>query len=87
MINFRHYGPAGTMLEETTALFQKQWQVYRKVVDNNYLFHREAYDCLHRILVDDAVQPFRFLDLACGDGDIVKCCVSRPGASLVEMND
>jgi hypothetical protein len=35
MINFRHYGPAGTMLEEITALFQKQWQVYRKVVDNN----------------------------------------------------
>jgi SAM-dependent methyltransferase len=67
MINVRHYGPAGTMLDETTALFQKQWQVYRKVVDNNYLFHREAYNCLHRILVDEAVRPFRFLDLACGD--------------------
>jgi hypothetical protein len=22
---------------------------------------------LHRILVDEAVQPFRFLDIACGD--------------------
>jgi methylase of polypeptide subunit release factors len=55
------------MLDETTALFQKQWRVYRKVVDYNYLFHREAYNCLHRILVDEAVQPFRFLDLACGD--------------------
>jgi SAM-dependent methyltransferase len=67
MINVRHYGPAGTMLDEATALFQKQWRVYRKVVDNNYLFHREAYDCLHRILVEEAVHPFRFLDLACGD--------------------
>jgi hypothetical protein len=67
IINIRHYGPGGTMLDETTALFQKQWQVYRKVVDNNYLFHREAYNCLHRILVEEAIQPFRFLDLACGD--------------------
>lgn len=37
------------------------------MVENNYLFHREAYDRLHRILVDEVVQPFRFLDVACGD--------------------
>jgi len=56
------------MLEEPSlALFQRQWKLYRKVVDNNYLFHREAYAQLHRILVDEAVQPFRFLDIACGD--------------------
>jgi hypothetical protein len=48
------------------ALFQKQWQLYRKVVAYNYLFHREAYNYLHRILVEEAVQPFRFLDVACG---------------------
>ena len=49
------------------ALFEQQWQVYRKVVDNNYLFHREAYARLHRILIDEAFPPFRFLDIACGD--------------------
>jgi ubiquinone/menaquinone biosynthesis C-methylase UbiE len=60
--------PAENMLEEPSlALFQRQWKLYRKVVDNNYLFHREAYAQLHRILVDEAVQPFRFLDIACGD--------------------
>ena len=59
---------AENMLEEPSlALFQRQWKLYRKVVDNNYLFHREAYAQLHRILVDEAVQPFRFLDIACGD--------------------
>jgi len=31
------------------------------------LVHREAYNCLHRILVDEAIQPFRLLDVACGD--------------------
>jgi ubiquinone/menaquinone biosynthesis C-methylase UbiE len=53
--------------DTASALFQKQWQLYRKVVDNNYLFHREAYRCLRRMLANDAVQPFRFLDVACGD--------------------
>src|SRR5215218_947457 len=49
------------------ALFQQQWPIYRTLVDENYLFHQEAYKCLHQILVEDAVQPFRFLDIACGD--------------------
>jgi ubiquinone/menaquinone biosynthesis C-methylase UbiE len=68
MVNVRHFGPAGTTSDEPAlALFQKQWQLYRKVVDYNYLFHREAYNCLRRILIDEAIQPFRFLDVACGD--------------------
>jgi SAM-dependent methyltransferase len=49
------------------VLFQHQWQLYRKFVDNNYFYHRQVYARLHRILVDEAVQPFRFLDIACGD--------------------
>ena len=59
--------PLAHHCESTLTLFQQQWQIYRKVVENNYLFHREAYDRLHRILVDEVVQPFRFLDVACGD--------------------
>jgi len=61
-------GKTGDMLDEpATALFQQQWQLYRKFVDNNYFYHREVYAHLHRILVEEAVQPFRFLDIACGD--------------------
>jgi hypothetical protein len=44
-------------------LFQQQWQLYRKFVDNNYFYHREVDGQLHRILVEEAVQPFRFLDI------------------------
>jgi len=51
----------------TPSFFQQQWQIYRKVVENNYLFHREAYGWLHRILVNEVDRPFRFLDIACGD--------------------
>ena len=58
---------AGRQYEPSQAVFQQQWQIYRTMVEENYLFHREAYACLHRILVEEAVQPFRFLDIACGD--------------------
>lgn len=68
MIKSRHENSAGTIPDESAvAVFQRQWELYRKFVDYNYLFHREVYGQLHRILVDEAVQPFRFLDIACGD--------------------
>jgi SAM-dependent methyltransferase len=68
MVNVRHHKQTGEMLNEPAlALFQQQWQLYRKFVDNNYFYHREVYGQLHRILVEEAVQPFRFLDIACGD--------------------
>src|SRR6187402_2495834 len=53
--------------EPSQAVFQQEWRTYRTLVDENYLFHREAYACLHQILVEDVRHPFRFLDIACGD--------------------
>src|SRR3954452_19545104 len=52
--------------ESSQALFQRDWQIYRTMVDQNYLFHREAYACLHQLLVD-IPYPFRFRDIAWGD--------------------
>lgn len=49
------------------AFFAQQWRVYRALVDGNYLYHREAYACLHEFLVAHIPRPFRFLDIACGD--------------------
>jgi SAM-dependent methyltransferase len=51
----------------TVELFQDSWKRYRVMVDNNYLFHREAYGGLRRVLDKDYPRPFRFLDIACGD--------------------
>jgi SAM-dependent methyltransferase len=48
-------------------MFQDQWRIYRKVVDNNYLFHREAYECLSRVLKSEVGRPFHIVDIACGD--------------------
>jgi ubiquinone/menaquinone biosynthesis C-methylase UbiE len=51
----------------TIEVFQRDWAVYRKIVDNNYLFHSQAYERLRRFLVEDVGRPFRFVDVACGD--------------------
>jgi len=59
--------PSGTSGSSAAALFQRQWRIYRKVVDNNYLFHREAYERLHNLLIAEVARPFYFLDVACGD--------------------
>jgi ubiquinone/menaquinone biosynthesis C-methylase UbiE len=53
--------------DSPATVFQKQWQTYRKILDSNYMFHREVYGRLRQILIDEAIQPFRFLDIACGD--------------------
>ncbi|WP_413992182.1 class I SAM-dependent methyltransferase [Labrys okinawensis] len=58
---------SSSVREQAAALFQTQWQTYRKVVDNNYLFHNDAYAALHQFLIDEQPLPFSFLDIACGD--------------------
>lgn len=47
--------------------FQRDWAIYRKMVDNNYMFHREAYGRLRQLLLEEVAPGFCFLDIACGD--------------------
>jgi ubiquinone/menaquinone biosynthesis C-methylase UbiE len=61
------HAPRDRAQETAQAMFQQAWRIYRIVVDENYLFHREAYACLHQVLRQEMSRPFRFLDLACGD--------------------
>src|SRR5436190_492829 len=58
---------AATAAELQENRFRVEWPTYRKVIDNNYMFHREIYERLRGLLADEAPRPFRFLDLACGD--------------------
>jgi SAM-dependent methyltransferase len=66
MADLRHQEESAH-LSGAMAPFQEDWQLYRKMVDNNFLFHREAYTRLHDILTVEFDRPFRFLDIACGD--------------------
>jgi ubiquinone/menaquinone biosynthesis C-methylase UbiE len=60
----------------TQAVFLNEWQIYRKMVDNNYLHHREAYACLGDILRGEVDRPFRFLDIACGDASATRTALA-----------
>jgi len=63
-------------------MFEKNWQRYRTVMANNLMYHREVYSELHRIIINEAPRPFRFLDIACGDASCtVKCLKGTAVAS------
>lgn len=50
-----------------TKFFSQQWQLYQKVLNNNYMGHREIYAVLHEILLNNLQEPFKMLELGCGD--------------------
>jgi len=52
---------------QALEIFQAQWSVYQRLIENDYLSHREVADILHRLLETEFHAPFSFLDLACGD--------------------
>ena len=68
MVNIRQHDTTAPVLDAAAEeQFARQWQVYHKLVVNDYVFHREVYATLHRVLRQQVAKPFRFLDLACGD--------------------
>ena len=51
--------------------FFNGWSLYRRIVDNDYLYHRSVKASLGEWLDDlerELARPFSFLDLGCGDG-------------------
>lgn len=63
--------------EESTVVFQNQWQAYAHAVDVNLLYHREMYDAFHGWLAAHPLPPgAAVLDLGCGDA-IQPACVLR----------
>jgi hypothetical protein len=68
MVNIlRHAAASPVVDEQAMQTFLHQWQVYSKLVDNDYVSHRAVRAVLHRELVAEVDRPFRFLELACGD--------------------
>ena len=62
----RHELAATVADDQALELFRRQWAVYQKLIDHNYVNHAEVYGTLYRVLLEED-QPFRLLDLACGD--------------------
>jgi ubiquinone/menaquinone biosynthesis C-methylase UbiE len=47
--------------------FNEQWKLYQKILDHNYMGHCEIYATLREFLLGYFQQPFKMLDLGCGD--------------------
>jgi SAM-dependent methyltransferase len=55
-----------TRMQSDQELFAKGLAAYQKVVNLNYMAHKEVYALLHKVLVTEAPDKFVFLDVACG---------------------
>jgi SAM-dependent methyltransferase len=56
---------------EAVRDFFNGWNLYRRIVDNDYLYHRSVKASLGEWLNEmesELGRPFSFLDLGCGDG-------------------
>src|SRR5262252_4109104 len=83
MVNILRSG-SPVMDEEAMEAFRHQWQIYSKVVDNDYLSHKAVHAVLHRELVTDVNRPFKFLDLACGDARLTVAALE--GTSVIHYH-
>ncbi|MCX9080676.1 MAG: class I SAM-dependent methyltransferase [Candidatus Methanoperedens sp.] len=58
-------------LQEVKGFFD-QWNIYQKVIQNNYMFHKEIHQVIHKLLLEHFQQePFSLLDLGCGDSSLI----------------
>jgi cyclopropane fatty-acyl-phospholipid synthase-like methyltransferase len=51
-----------------TEFFQDGWPIYRKIIDNNYMFHREIYGEVKSFIEQRFQQrPISVVEMGCGD--------------------
>ena len=63
-------GPSQDEGFSAKEFFNRQWELYQKVLNNNYVGHQEIYDVLHKLLAQWS-KPFTMLDLGCGDARVL----------------
>ena len=63
---------------ESAKLFQKQWHVYRTVLENNELCHMDTIESIARdFTMSGAPGPRRVLDIGCGDGAVFSAVLDK----------
>lgn len=69
--------------DDHTALFRKAWTLYDTISEKNYMFHREIYAHVAKLLKQRHAQgPYHLLDLGCGNARFLAPCLkTSPPAS------
>lgn len=52
--------------------FFDQWDIYKKIIQNNYMFHKEIFETIHNILISYYDYSLSVLDLGCGDSSHIR---------------
>jgi ubiquinone/menaquinone biosynthesis C-methylase UbiE len=58
-------------------LFNNQWEVYQKILNNNYMEHRQFGESLNKFLASYFQRGFSMLDLGCGDAGFTAMALSN----------
>lgn len=75
-IHIHQFQPGGAVVDAAALKqFQEQWATYRKVVEGDFLSHREVGRILNATLNGVFPSPFSFLDIACGDASMMKAAL------------
>ena len=72
MITIQQFDDTAIPDPQALAMFQRQWAIYLKIIDHNYLHHRETRAALHQALKARPPGPLRLVDLACGDASTTR---------------
>ena len=76
-VHIHQFASGGAVVDAAAlAQFQEQWATYRKVVESDYLSHREVGGILRATLNEVFTAPFSFLDIACGDASVMKTALA-----------
>jgi len=76
------------LLDNPAGFFQDGWPVYRKIVDNNYMFHREIYGDITSFIGRRFQQrPILVLEMGCGDASQTAAALRNGRVSLYQGCD
>lgn len=63
--------PSSREVTTATSLFH-QWQVYKSIVDHDWMRHREIHAAIHAFVKANYQTRFSLLDLGCGDAGFIR---------------
>lgn len=66
----------GRSYEDVTDMFRRHWDIFRKIIEHDYMSHKAAYGKLREIIKSEVDRPFSFADLACGDAYSSSRCLA-----------